>query len=111
MPGKSNVGGFDIAGLVYLLSVLAVAFLPLLLGRRGSPPEQSDTDPGDGWGRGGSRKPPTPPSRPSGGIPLDHSEPARTRLRDHSRLADRLAPRERRRAREPDRRPVRTRGA
>lgn len=106
MPGKAQTAGVDIAGLLYLVAVLVVVFLPLILGRGGSPPGHSDSDSDDGWGRG-PRQPPHPPSPPKGGIPLDDAEPARVRLRDGGRLADRLPARSRRPAREPHRRPVR----
>lgn len=105
MPGKAQTAGVDLAGVVYMVAVLLVLFLPLILGR-GDPPGQSDSDSGDGWGRG-PRQPPTPPNAPKGGIPLDDAEPARVRLRDSGRLADRLPARSRRPAREPHRRPVR----
>jgi hypothetical protein len=50
------------------------------------PPEDEE----DGGGGGGSEPPPATPSTPSpGGIPLDSAEPARTRLREPGRLADR----------------------
>src|ERR1039458_2306516 len=109
VPGKSNIGGVDLAGLLSLASILAVAFLPVFFGRRSSPPGQSDSDSEDGWG-GGRRQPPGPSKSPNGGIPLDDAEPARPRLRDSRRLADRLPARERRQTREPDRRPARTVG-
>ncbi len=41
--------------------------------------------------------------------PLNDAEPARARLRDHGRLADRLFDRDRRPTREPEHRPVPTR--
>lgn len=105
--GKSHIGGVDLPGLLYLASILAVAFLPVLFRRRGSPPDQSDSDSEDGWGRGGER-PPGPPKPPKGGIPLDDAEPARTRLRDHRRLTDGLPARDRRPTSEPDRSPARS---
>lgn len=104
MPDKSHVGGVNILGLVYLLTVLIVLFLPMVLGRGGSPPGQSEPDSDDGGGGG----PPRPmPGRPRGGVPLDESDPARVRLRSHDRLFDRLPARARRRAAEPDRRRTR----
>jgi hypothetical protein len=107
MPGKSQSGGVDIGGLVYLGVVLLLMFLPMILGRRNSPPGGSDSDSDDGWGRGpsGPRRPPDPPR---GGIPLRDAEPARVRLRGHDRLMDRLPARERRPSPEPARKPVRT---
>jgi hypothetical protein len=60
----------------------------------------------DGWGND-RRGPRTPSSLPGGGLPLPDAEPARVRLRDHRRLSDLIAPRERRPAREPAREPAR----
>jgi hypothetical protein len=107
MPGKSQIGGVDLFGLAYLVGVLFVAFLPMLLGRGGSPPGQSDSDSDDGWGRG-PEPPSGPPIRPRGGIPLEDAEPSRIRLRGHDRLTDLLPARDRRPARETERRRVRT---
>jgi hypothetical protein len=89
-----------VAGILYLVCVLAVALLPVLIGRRNSPPGPSDSDSDEGGGRG-PRRPPRKPTPPRGGLPLDDAQPARVRLRDHSRLADRLPSRGRRPAREP----------
>jgi hypothetical protein len=111
MPTGSQVGGVDVLGLVYLAAVLAVVFLPMILSRRGSPPDQSDSDSHEGGegGGGGRPWPPRPPAdTPGGGIPLADAQPARARLRGHDRLFDLLPARARRPAREPDRRPVRT---
>jgi hypothetical protein len=49
------------------------------------PPEEDE-----GGGGGGNDRLPTskPKPRPSGGVPLPDAEPARTRLRDHSKLRD-----------------------
>ncbi len=104
MPSAPQIGGVNILGLVYLGLVLAVMFLPMVLGRRGPSPGQSDSDSDDG---GGKRPwpPPSPSNPPSGGIPLDDSKPARARLRGHERLGDLLPARNRRRSREPRRRP------
>src|ERR1700729_1335315 len=104
MPAKSQSGGVDIAGLVYLGVVLLLMFLPMILGRRNSPPGGPDADSEDGWGRGPS-PPPRPPDAPRGGIPLPDAEPARVRLRGHERLRDRAPAHERRRAPEPARKP------
>lgn len=38
------MGGVDPLGLAYLALLLVVAFLPMLLRRRGSPPESNDSD-------------------------------------------------------------------
>jgi hypothetical protein len=107
MPGKPQSGGVDLIGLLYLLCIFAVLFVPALLGRSGPPPGPPDPGSDDGWGKGPD-PPPPPPDRPRGGIPLPDAAPARLRLRGHERLADLTRGRERRTAREPDRRPVRT---
>jgi hypothetical protein len=107
MPSESHSGGVDILGLVYLALVLAVIFLPMVLGRPGPPPGQSDAD-SDGGGGNGPGPPPPPSNTPGGGIPLEDSEPARARLRGHERLVDLLPGRRRRRSPEPHRTPVRT---
>jgi hypothetical protein len=108
MPGKSQSGGVDIAGVVYLGVVLLLMFLPMILGwRRNSPPGGPDSDSEDGWGRGPS-EPRLPPDAPRGGIPLRDAEPARVRLRGHDRLMDRAPARDRRSAPEPARKPVRS---
>jgi hypothetical protein len=82
MPNKTNVGGIDVLGLVYLALVLAVVFLPILFSRRGRSSGEGESDPGGGWG-----KPPDPPDEPNGpppfGIPLDDADLSRVRLRDH----------------------------
>jgi hypothetical protein len=109
MPSGSNFGGVDVLGLVYLALVLAVIFLPMVLGRPGPPPGQSDSDSDDGGGNGPG-PPPTPSNTPGGGIPLDDAEPARLRLRGHDRLSDRFPGRARRPSREPGRRRDRTPG-
>jgi hypothetical protein len=98
MPGRPVAGGTDYLGLAYLLLVLVVAFAPLLMGRREPPPESDDPGPGGG---GGPPDRPPPPRGPTHGTPLPDAEPARIRLRDHVRLADRLPPRQRRRGAEP----------
>jgi len=108
MPSESH-GGVDVLGLVYLALVLAVIFLPMVLGRPGPPPGQSESDSDDGGGNDPWRPPP-PSNSPGGGIPLEDSEPARVRLRGHDRLADLLPAWGRRRSREPHPRPVRTPG-
>jgi hypothetical protein len=107
MPSAPQIGGVNVLGAVYLVIILALVFGPMLLGRRGQSPGQSDSDSDGGGGHGPSRPPP-PPNTPGGGIPLDDAAPARVRLRGHDRLADLLPARARRRPREPDRTPVRT---
>jgi hypothetical protein len=107
MPGRFQLGGVDLAGLLYLVIVLLLVFLPVLLGRGSSPPEGPDSDSDDGWGKGPGQ-PRIPPNAPRGGMPLPDADPARMRLRNHDRLTDHTPARDRRPAREPDRRPVRT---
>jgi len=51
----------------------------------------------------GGDQPPDPPVRPIGGPPLPAAAPARVRLREPARLADRLPPGPRRGTREPKR--------
>lgn len=93
-----------IAGMHVLGIACAVALIvPALRNRPDAPPNGSD----DGWG-GGPSRPIEPPAPPRGGIPLPDAQPARVRLRDHRRLADRLPRHDRRPAREPERRPVRS---
>ena|SRR5437588_1319643 len=96
------IAGVHVLGLV----CVAVLLIPALRDGPDSPPRP---DPGsdDGWGPG-PHEPPIRPGAPDGGIPLPDARPARVRLREHGRLADRLPRRERRPAREPARRPVRT---
>jgi hypothetical protein len=49
------------------------------------PPEEDE----GGGGGGNDRLPASKPKpRPSGGVPLPDAEPARTRLRDHTKLRD-----------------------
>lgn len=58
-----------------------------------APPQEDD----DGGGGGNDRVLPDPPRGPSsGGLPLPDAVPARVRLRSGERLADHVAPRERR---------------
>jgi hypothetical protein len=76
----------ELAALVILTGVHIAGFgvfLVLLL--------SSDSGEDDGGDDGGG-PPPSPPERPStppgGSLPLPDARPARTRLRDHGRLAD-----------------------
>lgn len=110
VPKGSHVGGYDLTPLLYTLLVFATAlFLPALLARFVSSPGPSDSDSPEGGGGGGGPPPtPTPSKPPPGGVPLDDAQPARVRLRDHRRLAQRLPGRQRRPAREPAHSPSRT---
>jgi hypothetical protein len=96
-----------IAGMHLLgLGCAALLLIPAL---REGPNFPKGFDPGsDDDGGHGPRRPPERPDPPRGGIPLPDAIPARVRLREHGRLADRLPQHERRPAREPARRPVRT---
>lgn len=84
----------ELAALVILTGVHIAGFgvfLVLLL--------SSDGGEDDGGDDGGGPPPPRPenPSAPPGGsLPLPDARPARTRLRDHRRLADQLPRRARR---------------
>lgn len=106
MPPPTNVpvSGFDVVPVVFLGVVLAVVFLPAILGRPAPKPDppESDGDDGPGWG------PPRPPSRPDpplSGLPLPEAEQSRLRLRDHERPGRRVM--RRRSVRHPDRSPPR----
>lgn len=87
------------------LACAAALLIPALRGGPDLPP-RGDQDSDGGWGHG-PPKSPAPSDVPSGGLPLPDAVPARVRLRDHRRLPDRLAPRERRPAREPRPAPAR----
>src|SRR2546421_4875610 len=102
-------GGIRISGLVSVLLIVGVALVGLML-VRGSRSGPSDPNPGDDWRKGPPPPDPPPPDRPRGGIPLDDAAPARVRLRDEARLADKLPGRVRRPAHEPLRVPVRRPG-
>lgn len=93
---------------VHLLGLGCVALLMIPALRDNPLPPRSEPDGGsdDGWGRR-SDGPPRSPCPPSGGIPLPDAAPARVRLREPARLAERLPRRERRPVREPTREPVR----
>jgi hypothetical protein len=93
---------------VHVVGLLCVGVLliPALRENETAPQRRSDGENDDGWGRG-PKPPPTPPAPPKGGIPLADADPARVRLREPGRLADKLPGRERRPNREPDRQPVR----
>lgn len=86
VPGKPDVGGVNVLGVVYLLVVVAVLFLPIFLGGHGSSGDDSGSDSGGDW----------PPGPPRGGPPLPDADPAAMRLRDHGRLRDRAGARRRR---------------
>jgi hypothetical protein len=106
----SHIGHSDPRAMVYMLIVFAAALLvPALIARFSRGSSDSDGNGGDGRGGGGPRRPPPEkPGPPSGGPPLDQSQPARIRLRDGRRLAQRLPAPARRPVREPARRPART---
>ncbi|HWE34803.1 MAG TPA: hypothetical protein VG410_15030 [Solirubrobacteraceae bacterium] len=107
MTGDSQLILLMIAG-VHLLGLGCVAVLMVTALRTdpNDPPHSANSDGDDGRGNK-PRRPRAPSGRPRGGIPLPDAEPAGVRLRDHTKLGDHLPHRERRPAREPDRRPVR----
>jgi hypothetical protein len=96
-----------IAG-VHLLGLGCVALL-MFPALKDSPigPDRRPDEGDDGWGRG-PKGPPEAPKPPRGGNPMPDAVPARGRLREHGRLSERRPRHERRTAREPARRPVRT---
>ncbi len=96
-----------IAGVHFLaMACVALLLIPAMRDGQWNTTSRSDTDSDEGWGRG-PKRPPSKPEPPRGGIPLPDAQPARVRLRERGRLADRLPGRERRPAREPARTPVR----
>jgi hypothetical protein len=107
MTGDSQLILLMIAG-VHLLGLGCVAVLMVSALREGpaDPPQSTNNDSDDGRGNK-PRRPRAPSDRPRGGIPLPDAEQSRVRLRDHTKLADRIDRPLRRPAREPDRRPVR----
>ena len=81
-------GGVNLLGLLYLALVLAVMFGPMLLSR--GPASRGPSDPDSDGGSGDGPPQPQPPGGgPANRTPLDDAEPARFRLRDHVRPADR----------------------
>lgn len=94
------IAGMHLLGLV----CAAVLLIPAL---RANPEPPRSSGPGSDGGGGSPRRPPVPPEAPRGGIPLPDALPARARLREPGRLAERVPRRERRPAREPARTPPR----
>ena len=94
-----------VSGMHLLALICAAALLIPALRNPDRPPRRESGGNDGGWGK--PRPPaPEPPSQPGGGLPLPDAQPAGIRLRDHEWLGDRLPQRERRPAREPERRPV-----
>lgn len=94
---------------VHLLGLAAVVVLMVPLLRNDDQGMDEDSDGSDdGWGNRPNVKP-DPGRWPGGGIPLPDAEQSRVRLRGPGRLSERLRPRERRPAREPERTPVHAR--
>ena len=94
---------------IHLFGLVAVGILLIPTLRNNDDPEADQGDSGgsdDGWGNRPNVDP-SPSRWPGGGIPLPDAEQSRVRLREPGRLADKLAPPERRPAREPSRTPVR----
>ncbi|MDQ6749965.1 MAG: hypothetical protein M3Z33_04335 [Actinomycetota bacterium] len=97
------MAGLHLVGLVFV-AVLLLMFLRSDTTARYRPPD----DPGGGGGGGNDRLTPRDLNGPSGdGVPLPDAAPARVRLRDHSRLSERLPRPDRRRSDEPERAPRR----
>ncbi len=107
MPGPSQLDGTNLPGLLALIFVLAVVLFPLFLGRGQNKSSGEDEGEDGRGGPGGPRAAPDPP-RGGGGIPLQDAQPARTRLRDHTRrLSTARGRRNRRPAPEPKHAPAR----
>jgi hypothetical protein len=103
-------GADDLLPLLLMALLFAVALLvPALLGRFVSSGQPPDPETGDDEGGGGPPTPPITPRPPGGGLPLDHSRPARIRLRDARPRWRRLPRRMHTRPHEPARRPARHR--
>jgi hypothetical protein len=101
MPADAKLvamfAGLHLLGLI-MVALLLVMFLRSDTESAGLPPED-----GDGGGGGNDRVQPRRPGGPrDGGLPLPDADPARTRLRDHRRLAELLPQRGRRPAQEPE---------
>lgn len=88
------------------LACVVVLMFPALKEPPATPKPHNEGE-DEGWGRG-PKVPPAPPSSPRGGLPLPDAVPASVRLREPGRIGERQPSRERRPAREPHRRPVRT---
>jgi hypothetical protein len=98
-------GGLHAIGLALVAVLLLMVFRAETV-RPWRPPDDGDGDEGGG----NDRVPPRRSDEPGGGgLPLPDAAPARVRLRDHGRLADRLPGPARRPAREPRRTPARPR--
>lgn len=97
-------------GGLHVIGLALVAFLLLMVFRAETVRPWRPPDDGNGDDGGGNdRVPPHRSDQPGGGgLPLPDAEPARVRLRDHRRLADRRPRPARRPAREPARTPTRT---
>lgn len=97
------MAALHLVGLVFV-GVLLLMFLRSDATTGYRPPE----DPDGGGGGGNDRLTPRDVNGPSGdGVPLADATPARVRLRDHSRLSERLPRPDRRRSDDPERAPRR----
>jgi hypothetical protein len=91
---------------IHLLGLGCVAVLVVFALRQGTNEgSRGESGADDGWGNK-PRDPPQPSDRPWGGVPLPDAGQSRQRLRDHQTLSQLLPHRERRPAREPERRPT-----
>lgn len=106
ISGNSTASLLNFLALVPWFAMPALMLLPALIFRGKGPEPGSSQDDDGGGGGGGPRVPRSPRDVPRGGLPLPDAEPARIRIRGHDRpgLA---APRQRRPAHEPARRPTR----
>jgi hypothetical protein len=93
---------------IHLVGFIAVGLLMIPALRDNEPPGDQDSGSSDdGWGNLPRGKP-APTGWPGGGIPLPDAQQSRVRLRGPGRLSEERRRFERRPAREPSRRPVRT---
>jgi hypothetical protein len=91
---------------MHLLGLGCVAVLVVFALRQGTNEGSlGESGADDGWGNEPGH-PPQPSDRPWGGVPLPDAGQSRLRLRDHRTLSELLPRRQRRPAREPERRPT-----
>jgi hypothetical protein len=79
-----------IFGVLHLIALAFGVILFMLFLRSDSASTWKPPEDEEGGGGGGNDRLPSlkPKPRPTGGVPLPDAEPARTRLRDHSKLRD-----------------------
>jgi hypothetical protein len=96
-----------IIAVMHLLGLGCVAVLVVFALRQGTDEgSRGESGADDGWGNE-PRHPPQTFDHPWGGVPLPDAIQSRWRLRDHRALPELLPRRQRRPAREPERRPTR----